>query len=89
MILEIKFQNDAHLKKGLFFDILYTFFNPEEKMQKFIQHISHFHTNNYFAHPIDYFCLPNSAKLRFHHVWFLFGVTPGVDACSRHGAINK
>ena len=29
-----------------------------EKLQKFLQHISHSHTYMYFAHPIDLFALP-------------------------------
>ena len=28
-----------------------------EKLQKFLQHISHSHTYMYFAHPIDFFAL--------------------------------
>ena len=28
-----------------------------EKLQKFLQHISHSHTYTYFAHPIDFFAL--------------------------------
>ena len=33
-----------------------------EKLQKFLQHISHSHTYPYFAHPIDFFCLTNFEK---------------------------
>ena len=29
-----------------------------EKLQKFLQHISHSNTYTYFAHPIDFFALP-------------------------------
>ena len=61
--LEIKFQNGAHLKKGLFFDLLFTFFSHQAvKLQKILQHISHSHTYTYFAHPIDIFCLTNFEK---------------------------
>ena len=50
----------------------------------------------YFAHPIDFFALPilkktkqNKTK-RIYQVWFLFGMSPGVDSYSRHfGTINK
>ena len=59
---EIKFQNGAHLKKGLFFTYFSPFFSIREKLQKFLQHISHSHTYTYFAHPIDFFCLPNFEK---------------------------
>ena len=60
--LEIKFQNGVHLKKGL----LLTYFShvlvTREKLQKFLQHISHSHTYMYFAHPIAFFCLTNFEK---------------------------
>ena len=40
------------------FDLLFTFFSHQGKLQKFLQHISHSHTYMYFAHPIDFFALP-------------------------------
>ena len=49
-------------KKGLFLTYFWHFLVTREKLQKFLQHISHFHTNTYFAHPIDYFCLTNFEK---------------------------
>ena len=55
--LEIKFQNGAHLKKGLFLTYFTHFLVTMEKLQKFLQHISHSHTYTYFAHPIDFFAL--------------------------------
>ena len=33
-----------------------------EKLQNFLQHISHSHTYMYFAHPIDFCCLTNLKK---------------------------
>ena len=60
--LEIKFQNGAHLKKGLFLTYFSHFLVTRGKLQKFLQHISHSHTYMYFAHPIDYFCLSNFEK---------------------------
>ena len=62
-----------------------------EKLHKFLQHVSHSHTYMYFAHPIDLFCLTNfEKKIRIYQVWFLFGLSPGVDSLSRHfGTINK
>ena len=33
----------------------------------------------YFAHPIDFFALPILKKIRIYQVWFLFGMSPGVD----------
>ena len=41
-------------KKG-FLDLLFTFFSHQGKLQKFLQHISHSHTNMYFAHPTAFF----------------------------------
>ena len=50
----------------------------------------------YFAHPIDFFALPikkkkkKKKKTRTYQVWFLFGMSPGVDSYSRHfETINK
>ena len=45
-------------EKGAIFDLLFHFLVTREKLQKFLQHISHLHTNTYFAHPIDFFALP-------------------------------
>ena len=42
-------------EKRVIFDILFTFFSHQGKLQKFLQHISHSHTYMYFAHPIDFF----------------------------------
>ena len=49
-------------EKKVIFDILFTFLVTREKLQKFLQHISHSHTYTYFAHPIDFFCLTNFEK---------------------------
>ena len=50
--LEIKFQNGAHLKKGLFLTHFSHFLVTRKKLQKFLQHISHSHTY------IHVFCSP-------------------------------
>ena len=72
------------------FDLLFTFFSYQGKLQKFLQHISHSHTYTYFAHPIDFFALPILKKIRIYQVRFLFGMSPGVDSYSRHfDTINK
>ena len=78
-------------EKGAIFDLLFTFLVTRDKLQKFLQHISHSHTYMYFAHPVDFFALPIlTKKIRIYQVWFLFGVIPGVDSYSRHfGTINK
>ena len=64
-------------EKRAIFDLLFTFFSYQGKLElpKFLQQISHSHTYMYFA---------------LYQVWFLFGVIPGVDSYSRHfGTINK
>ena len=45
-------------EKRAIFDLLFTFLVTGEKLQKFLQHISHSHTYMYFAHTIDFFALP-------------------------------
>ena len=62
LFLEIKFQNGAHLKKGLFLTYFSHFVVTREKLQKLLQHISQTHTYMYFAHPIDFLCLTNFEK---------------------------
>ena len=42
-------------EKGLFLTYFSYFIVTREKLQKFLQHISHSHTYMYFAHPIDFF----------------------------------
>ena len=91
LFLEIKFQNGAHLKKGLFLTYFSHFLVTREKLQKFLQHISETHTYTYFAHPIDFF-LPYQfwKKIRIYQIRFLFSMSPGVDSYSHHfGTINK
>ena len=82
--------NWRSFEKRAIFDLLVIFFSHQGKLQKFLQHISHSHTNMYFAHPIDFFALPISKKIRIYQVWFLFGMSPGFDSYSFHfWAINK
>ena len=77
-------------EKRAIFDLLFTFLVTRGKLQKFHQHISHSHTNTYFAHPIGFFALPILKKIQIYQVRFLFGMSPGVDCYSRHfGTINK
>ena len=89
--LEIKFQNGAHLKKGLFLTYFSHCLVTRKKVQKILQNIYHSHTYTYFAHPIDFFCLTNfEEKIRIYQVRFPFGMSPGNDSYSRHfGTINK
>ena len=66
------------------FDLLFTFFSYQGKLQKFLQHISHSHTYMYFAHPIDFFALPilkNKTNLSgmvsfWHDIWCWFLLAP-------------
>ena len=70
-------------KKGLLLTYFSHFLVTREKLQKFLQHISHSHTYMYFAHPIDFFCLTNFEKKNMNlsgmvslwyqsWCWFLF-----------------
>ena len=82
--------NGAHLKKGLLLTYFSHFLVSREKLQKFLQHISHSHTYMYFAPPIDFFALPILKKIRIYQIRFLFGMSHGADSYSRHfGTINK
>ena len=90
----IKCQNGAHLKKKVIFDLLFTFLVTNEKTQNSIS--TYFTSIHTYIHTrvlltlLTFFALPILQKLRIYHVWFLVGVTPGVDSFSRHfGAINK
>ena len=69
IILEIKFQNSTHLKKGIFLAYFSHFLVTRDKLQKFLQHASHAHTYTYF----DFFALPVVKFIRygFSLVWFL------------------
>ena len=49
-------------EKRAIFDLLFTFFSHQGIVKKFLQHISHSHSNTYFAHPIDFYCLTNFEK---------------------------
>ena len=76
-------------EKRAIFDLLFTFLVTKEKIQKFLQHISHSHTYTYFAHPIDFFALPILKKIQIYQERFLFGMSPGVDSSRHFGTINK
>ena len=88
-ILEIKFQNGAHLKKGLFLTYFSHFLVTREKLKKFLQHISHSHTCILLT-LLTFFALLILKKILIYQVRFLFGMSPSVDSYSRHfGTINK
>ena len=75
-------------KRGYFWPNVHIFSHQGRDTKIPSAYISLIHTYTYFAHPIDFFALPILQKIRIFHLWFLFGVTPGVDSYSRHfGAI--
>ena len=86
---EIKFQNGTHLKKGYFWPTFHIFSHQGKDTTIPSAHIS-LTSIHVFCSPCWLFALPSLQKLRIYHVWFLFGVTSGVDSYLRHfGAINK
>ena len=86
---KIKFQNGAHLKKGLFLTYFSHFlWNKKFLQQKYLTHIN----TRFLLTLLTFFFLPYQfwKKIRIYQVWFLFGMIPGVDSYSRHfGTINK
>ena len=78
-------------EKRAIFDLLFTFFSHQGKVSKIPSaHISltYIHV---FCSPYWLF-LPYQfwKKIRIYQVWFLFGMSPGVDSYSCHfGTINK
>ena len=78
-------------KKRAIFDLFFIFFSHKGKVTKILSaHVSHSSTYMYFAHPIDFFALLILKKIQIYQVWFLYGMSPGVDSYSRHfGTINR
>ena len=68
------------------YDLLCTFLVTREKLLKFLQHISHSHYIRVFCSPYWLFLLYQfwRKKNRIYQVWFLFGLSHGVDSYSRH-----
>ena len=58
-------------KKRANFVLLFSPLVASEKTQKFLQHISHLPTYTYFAHPIDFFALPN---LPYEYIMYVFSL---------------
>ena len=72
---------------------IFTYFShflvTREKLQKFLQHVSHIHTPILLT-LLTFFALPILKKIQIYQVRFLFGMSPGVDSYSQHfGTINK
>ena len=88
--LEIKFQNGAHLKTGLFFTYFSHFSATRESYKKsFSTYLTHIHTCILLTLLTFFFALPILKKMRIYQVWFFFGMSSGVDSYSRHfGTIN-
>ena len=89
--LEIKFQNGAHLNKGLFLTYCSLFLVTRKSYKNsFSTYLTHIHTCILLT-LLTFFCLTNfEKKIRIYHLWFLFGMSPRVDSYSRHfGTISK
>ena len=82
LFLEIKFQNGAHLKNGLLLTYFTHFPVTREKLQKFLQHISHSHTVR---------ILLTLLTTNFEKNTNLSGtvMSPGVDSYSHHFGKNR
>ena len=79
-------------KKRAIFDLLFTFFSYQGKVTKNPSaHISlTYRPTCILLTLLTFFALPILKKIRIYQVWFLFGMSPGVDSYSRHfGTINK
>ena len=86
---EIKFQNGAHLKKRANFDLFSHFLVTRESYKNsFSTYLKHIQTHILLT-LLTIFALPILKEVRIYQVWFLFGMSPGVDSYSRQfGTIN-
>ena len=76
-------------EKRAIFDLLFTFFSYQGKLQKFLQHRSHSHTCILLT-LLTFLALPILKEIQIYQVWFLFGMIPGVDFYSHYfETINK
>ena len=76
-------------EKRAIFDLLFTFFSHQGKLQKFIQHISHSHTCILLTLLLTFFAVPILKKIQIYQVQFLFGMISGVDSYSCQMFWNK
>ena len=78
-------------EKRAIFDLFFTFFSHQGKDTKIPSaHISLTIHTHILLTLFTFFAFPILQKLRIYQVWFLFGVSSGVDSYLRHfGAINK
>ena len=86
-----QFSKWCSFEERAIFDLLFTFSSHQGKVTKIPSaHISLTY-KHVFCSPYWHF-LPYQfwKKIRIYQVWFLFGMSPGVDSYSRHfGTINK
>ena len=78
-------------EKRAILDLLFTYFSHQGKDSS-STYLTHIHTCILLTLlPIFFlFTLPVLKKIRIYQLWFLFGMSPGVDSYSRHfGTINK
>ena len=79
-------------EKRAIYDLLFTFSSHQGKVTK----IPSAYISNTYIHThilltlLTFFALPILKKIRIYQVWFLFGMSPGVDSYSRHfETVNK
>ena len=78
-------------EKKTIFDLLFTFLITRESYKNsFSTYFTHIHTCILLT-LLTFFCLTNfEKKIRIYQIWFLFGMSPGVDSYSHHfRTINK
>ena len=78
-------------EKRAIFDLLFTFSSHQGKVTKIASaHISNTYIHIFCSPYWLFFALPILKKIQIYQVWFLFGMSPGVDSHSRHfGTVNK
>ena len=80
----IQISKRRSFEKRAIFDLLLTFFSQQGKDTKMPSAYISLICIHVFCSPYTFFAFPILQKLRTYQVWFLCGVTPGGDSCSRH-----
>ena len=79
-------------EKRAIFGLLFTFFSHQGKVTKIpsaLILLTYIHTHILLT-LLTFCALSILEKIQIYQVWFLFGMSPGVDSYSRHfGTINK
>ena len=87
--LEIQFQKRP-FEERVFFSLLNTHLVTRKNTKNSFSTCLTYILSYLLALFATYYMPFHFAKLQIHHVWFLFGVTDGVNSWTRHfGAINK